>query len=136
VLPAPTTARQAEDRLLVLVNRDRAAAGLPALTVDARLAEVARAHSDDMSEHDFVAHISPSTGSAVERVARVGLAPALLLENVGRAYSADDAESGFMASPGHRGNILDRRARFIGIGVAVGRETAGSVPLLVTQLMM
>ena len=29
-----------------------------------------------------------------------------------------------------------RRARFIGIGVAAGREMAGFVPLFVTQLMM
>ncbi len=136
VLPAPTTAKEAEARLLALVNRDRAAAGLPLLAFDARLGEAARAHSRDMAEHDFVAHISPTTGSAVERVARVGLTPDLLLENVGRAYSAEDAESGFMASPGHRGNILDRRARFIGIGVAAGAELAGSHPLFVTQLMM
>jgi uncharacterized protein YkwD len=133
---AQTTAQEAEARLLALLNRDRAAAGLPPLALDTRLAEAARAHSRDMADHDFVAHISPTTGSAVERVGRVGLAPDLLLVNVGRAYSAEDAESGFMASPGHRGNILDRRARFIGIGVAVGRELAGSVPLFVTQLMM
>jgi len=136
VLPTQTTAKEAEARLLALVNRDRASAGLSPLAIDARLAEAARAHSRDMADHDFVAHISPTTGSAVERVGRVGLTPDLLLENVGRAYSADDAESGFMASPGHRGNILDRRARFIGIGVAAGRDMAGSVPLFVTQLMM
>jgi uncharacterized protein YkwD len=89
-----------------------------------------------MAEHQFVAHVSPSTGSAAERVARAGLAPILLLENVGRAYSAEDAESGFMTSPGHRGNILDPRATRIGIGIAVGREINDMVPLLVTQLMM
>jgi uncharacterized protein YkwD len=136
VLPVTTTAAAAEHRLVALVNRDRAAAGLAALAIDARLAEAARAHSRDMAEHEFVAHISPTTGSLVDRVARVGLVPDLLLENVGRAYSAEDAERGFMSSPGHRGNILDRRARFIGIGVAAGRETSGSVPLFVTQLMM
>lgn len=136
VQPTVTSAKEAEARLLALVNRDRATAGLAPLALDARLAAAARAHSHDMADHDFVAHISPTTGSAVERVARVGLTPDLLLENVGRAYSAEDAESGFMASPGHRGNILDKRARFIGIGVAVGRELAGSVPLFVTQLMM
>ena len=32
--------------------------------IDARLAEAARAHSRDMADHDFVAHISPTTGSA------------------------------------------------------------------------
>jgi uncharacterized protein YkwD len=136
VRPAPMTVAQAEARLLALVNRDRATAHLAPLALDARLSEIARAHSGDMAAHGFVAHVSPGTGSAADRVARVGLAPQLLLENVGRAYSADDAESGFMASPGHRGNILDGRATRIGIGIAVGPELAGTVPLLVTQLMM
>ena len=136
VRPAATTVPEAEARLLSLVNRDRASAGLPPLAPDARLSEVARAHSREMAEHDLVAHVSPTTGSAVDRVARVGLAPALLLENVGRAYSADDAEGGFMASPGHRGNVLDRRATRIGVGVAIGRDLAGATPLFVTQLMM
>jgi uncharacterized protein YkwD len=136
VRPITMTVAEAEARLLSLVNRDRAAAGMPPLALDARLSEVARAHSRDMAAHDVVAHVSPTTGSAIDRVARVGLAPALLLENVGRAYSADDAESGFMASPGHRGNVLDRRATRIGLGVAVGHDLAGATPLFVTQLMM
>jgi uncharacterized protein YkwD len=136
VRPAATTVPEAETRLLSLVNRDRASAGLPPLALDARLSQVARAHSREMAEADFVAHVSPTTGSAIDRVARVGLVPALLLENVGRAYSAEDAESGFMASPGHRGNVLDRRATRIGVGVAVGRDLAGATPLFVTQLMM
>jgi uncharacterized protein YkwD len=136
VRPTPMTAAEAETRLLALVNRDRVAAHRKPLVLDARLSEIARAHSRDMAEHQFVAHVSPRTGSAAERVARAGLAPALLLENVGRAYSAEDAESGFMASPGHRGNILDVRATRIGIGIAIGREVNDMVPLLVTQLMM
>jgi uncharacterized protein YkwD len=136
VRPAAMTPAEAETRLLALVNRDRAAAHRPPLALDAKLSEIARAHSRDMAEHQFVAHVSPRTGSAAERVARAGLAPPLLLENVGRAYSAEDAESGFMASPGHRGNILDARATRIGIGIAIGREVNDMVPLLVTQLMM
>ena len=136
VRPAPMTAAEAETRLLALVNHDRAAAHRQPLVLDARLSEIARAHSRDMAEHQFVAHVSPRTGSAAERVARAGLKPALLLENVGRAYSPEDAESGFMASPGHRGNILDARATRIGIGIAIGREVNDMVPLLVTQLMM
>jgi uncharacterized protein YkwD len=136
VRPAPMTAAEAERRLLALVNHDRIAAHRPPLALDGKLSDIARAHSRDMAEHQFVAHVSPRTGSAAERVARAGLAPALLLENVGRAYSAEDAESGFMASPGHRGNILDARATRIGIGIAIGREVNDMVPLLVTQLMM
>jgi uncharacterized protein YkwD len=127
---------EVERRLLDLVNRDRVAAGLPQVTLDGKLSEIARAHSDDMATHDYVAHVSPTTGTVLDRARRAGLQPLLILENVGRAYSPDEAETGFMSSPGHRGNILDRRATRIGIGVAVGKPVTGTNPLFVTQLLM
>ena len=117
------------------MNRDRARAGLPALMVDPRLTAIARAHSQDMADHDFVGHVSPRTGTAMDRVRRAGLRPELVLENVGRAYGASEAESGFLASPGHRGNLLDPHARRLGVGVVFGREVTGTRPMFVTQLM-
>ena len=125
----------AERELVALVNRDRARAGLPALIVDPRLTAIARAHSQDMADHDFVGHVSPRTGTAMDRVRRAGLRPELVLENVGRAYGASEAESGFLASPGHRGNLLDPHARRVGVGVVFGREVTGTRPMFVTQLM-
>jgi uncharacterized protein YkwD len=125
----------AERELVGLVNRDRARAGLPALVLDPRLSAIARAHSQDMADHDFVGHVSPRTGTAMDRVRRGGLRPELVLENVGRAYGASEAESGFLASPGHRGNLLDPHARRLGVGVVFGREVTGTRPMFVTQLM-
>ena len=125
----------AERELVDLVNRDRARAGLPVLVADARLTAIARAHSQDMADHDFVGHVSPRTGTAMDRVRRAGLRPELVLENVGRAYGAAEAESGFLASPGHRGNLLDPQARRLGVGVVFGREVTGTRPMFVTQLM-
>ena len=131
----PADPEAAERELIALVNRDRARAGLPALIVDPRLTAIARAHSQDMAEHDFVGHVSPRTGTAMDRVRRGGLRPELVLENVGRAYGASEAESGFLASPGHRGNLLDPHARRLGVGVVFGREVTGTRPMFVTQLM-
>ncbi len=54
----------AERRLLALINRDRMVAHLPALAWDERVADVARAHSEEMRRTKIVAHISPTTGSA------------------------------------------------------------------------
>jgi hypothetical protein len=92
----------AEKRMVDLLNRDRAAANLPALTLDRQLSDVARAHSAEMAEHDVVSHNSPRTGTTLDRVHHAGLNPELVSENVGRAYTAEQAETGFMASPGHR----------------------------------
>ena len=132
--PAVATPEQVEDSLVALIGRDRQRAGLGPVVRDARLTEIARAHSRDMATHEFVAHVSPRSGSAMDRVRSAGLAPELLLENVGRAYSAEEAESGFLSSPGHRGNVLDPHARRVGIGVAFGSPVTGTTPMFVTQL--
>lgn len=125
----------AEQEIVALVNRDRAHAGLSPVTVDARLAAIARAHCQDMVDHDFVGHVSKRTGNAADRVRRAGLSPELLFENVARAYSSIGAESGFLGSPGHRGNMLDPRARRIGVGVVFGPLVSGARPLFVTELL-
>ena len=99
---------------------------------------MARAHSADMLAHGFVGHISPTTGSAADRLRRAHIDAARILENVARAYSPGEAERGLMASPGHRANVLDREATHLGIGVAVGppQKDGGATALLVTQLFI
>jgi uncharacterized protein YkwD len=126
----------AEDRLIALVNQDRQRHGLSPLHVDARLADVARKHSHDMRETGVVAHISPTTGSAADRVRTGGIRSSLVLENVARAYGVVEAEEGLMNSPGHRANILSRDATQMGIGVAQGAVVAGRRELFVTQLFI
>ena len=65
---------------------------------------------------------------------RAGLAPTFISENVGRGYSPEEAEQGFMSSPGHRANIVDPRPRRVGIGIVFGATVTGTAPLFVTQL--
>ncbi len=132
----PWTVAEAEARMLEIVNRDRRTARLGPVSLDRKLSDVARAHSQDMVEHDFVGHVSPSTGDAMDRARRAGLAPLLLLENIGRAYAPDEVQAGLMQSPGHRANILDPRVTRIGIGIAIGTQVTGTSPLLVTQLFI
>jgi uncharacterized protein YkwD len=126
------TPAQAEQVVLRLLNADRARAGLGPLAWDDALAGVARGHSLDMAAHGFFGHVSPTTGSAADRMRRAGVDAMLILENVARAFTPGEAERGLMNSPGHRANILNRDATHVGVGVAFdgssGRE------LLVTQL--
>jgi uncharacterized protein YkwD len=132
---AITTSAQAEARLADLVNRDRVAAGLPALSNDTRLAAVARAHSEEMAKSGIVAHISPRTGSAADRVRRASITASVVLENVARAYGISEAEEGLMDSPGHRANILSDQVNSFGMGVVFGEEATGHRrELFVTQL--
>jgi uncharacterized protein YkwD len=134
VRPVAVSAEEAEQRLLVLMNRDRKIAGVAPLVADDKLTAIARAHTHDMVDHDFVGHVSPRTGNTVDRVHHAGLAPTFISENVGRGYTVDEAEQGFMASPGHRANIVDAHAVRVGIGIVFGAPATGLRPLFVTQL--
>jgi len=127
---------EAEAQVLEQLDRDRKVHGLPALVRDPRLAQIARHYSREMAETGEVAHYSRHTGSIIDRVAAAGISPAptFIAENVGKARSPTDAERGFMASPGHRDNILHRSLTHVGVGVAIGRAEAGTVSLYFTQV--
>lgn len=129
-----TSVAAAEARLLELLNRDRGLAGLPALVADPAVAAVARAHSEDMARSGFVGHVSPTTGSALDRVTAAGLRTSVVLENIARAYGPVEAQAGLMNSPGHRANALSRVATHVGVGVTLGDEVAGRRELYVTMV--
>jgi uncharacterized protein YkwD len=131
-----TNAAEAEAALFRMVQADRARAGLPALTADPALSQVARAHSEDMVRHNFFGHVSPRTGSAADRIKVAHLPAQLVLENVARAYSPGEAERGLMDSPGHRANLLNKDVDRLGIGVALGDGADGPRELFVTQLFI
>lgn len=126
--------QEAEERMLVLVNRDRAKHGLSPLQIDERVANVARAHSTEMHATGVVAHVSPTTGSAADRVKAASIGTSVVLENVARAYGVGEAEEGLMNSPGHRANLLSKQVTHIGIGIVFGEEVAGRREMFVTQV--
>jgi len=134
---SPASPAAIEQQILVLLNRDRAVSGVPPLVSDVRLAEVARRYSQEMASRREVAHLSQSSGSAVDRIRAAGITPAptVVAENVGQDYSAEGSEQGFMTSPGHRANILSSAVTHVGIGVALGAHPDGDMtPIFVTQL--
>ena len=94
---------------------------------------VALAHSTDMRDSGFVGHTSKNTGTAAERVQRAGLRVAMVLENVGRGYSAEGVHRGLMDSPGHRQNIVSADVNHVGIGVVEVAEGEGRA-YLVTEV--
>ena len=122
--PAPAPAAVpanlgAEDQVLALVNIQRAAAGCGALSGDAALASVARAHSADMRDRGFFSHTNPDGLDPFARAVAAGLDARA--ENI--AYGQPDPASvmdSWMNSPGHRANILDCSLTRLGVGMAEG----------------
>lgn len=124
-----------ERRLLELVAAERVRAGAPPLSVEPRLVAIARAHGQDMREHGFVGHTSPTTGTAADRVARAGVRTGLVLENVGRGYTPEEVHQSLLDSPGHRANVVSADATHLGVG-AVIEEEGGRAAYLATELFV
>lgn len=106
-----------ERQMWRLVNRDRAKHHLKPLILDARMSAVARAHSRDMREHNFVGHRSNRTGTVKDRFFNARIAASKIAENVALHSSVTGAEAALMKSPGHRKNLLNPDYTHIGIGI-------------------
>ncbi len=113
-VPASASVPSFESKLLSLTNADRARHGLAPLQSSSTLVSIARAWSNHMAATGQLAH-NPSLASQVSGWSSLG-------ENAAVAASATQAESLFMASAGHRANILNRSYNKVGIGVTVGKN--------------
>jgi uncharacterized protein YkwD len=119
-------------RLFALLNDARRAANVPPLKEHTGLAEVARAHSDDMVGAGFFGHVSPVNGDPATRVRRKGLGFVLIAENVGRGSTADEVNTMLLDSPGHRANALDANLTHVGIGVVIDQR-GGHAQIVATE---
>ncbi len=132
----PETVGQAQviDATLCLVNGQRTSRGLGALTRNGRLDAAARRHSSDMVERRYFAHRSPEGRQPADRIRAAGYLTSATAWVVGEnlAWGTYDRATpraivkAWMGSPGHRANMLDRRYREIGLGVAAGNPVLGN----------
>lgn len=119
---------ESETQLVTLHNQARAAAGLPALKVDAELRDVARWRSRDMIERNYFSHtILGTTEKVFAELGRRGYCYKVAGENIGwNTYPDDTATAAihemFMGSSGHRANILGTGWDVIGIGAYKGAD--------------
>jgi uncharacterized protein YkwD len=115
-----------EEEILGQVNRIRAEHGLNALVPNPRLQEVAAQYSRQMAALHFFSHIGPDGLDVVGRLENDGVkAFKSAGENIffGQDLSTalvSTAIQGWMASPGHRRNMLSSNYQETGIGVAAG----------------
>jgi uncharacterized protein YkwD len=114
-----TTLSQDERTLLDAVNDVRAAHNLRPLRVDAALVRAARDYSTTLIRRDIFTH-----GSLGPRLAGYGVRGPIYGENLawgkGERATARGIVRGWMASPGHRANLLRPGWSRIGIGSRVG----------------
>jgi hypothetical protein len=118
-LPVPVAPAQAatpaqdEQDFLTRMNADRRAHGLAPLAWDSKLAPTSRSWSAHMASRGELSH-DPDLGGTVARVEPRWRAAG---ENVGVGPSVSGLHNAFMASSGHRANILKPAYNRVGIGV-------------------
>ncbi|HEX6293308.1 MAG TPA: CAP domain-containing protein [Herpetosiphonaceae bacterium] len=104
-------------RIVELVNLRRREAGLAPLTVHATLAACAQQYSAVQARQGAINHTGPDGSNPGQRLTRCGYRWRHYGENLAAGYvSAEEVVAAWMASPGHRRNILNGKVREIGLG--------------------
>jgi len=105
-----------------LINQERTSRMLAPLRVSPTLECIAQWHTDDMKRNNYFSHTGLSGSTPHSRwfqatgVSRCGIG-----ENLAGGYRTPQAVfDGWMASPGHRENLLNPRHRWLGIGLTAG----------------
>lgn len=108
--------------IISLTNIQRAAKGLAPLTENAKLNSAAKAKVVDMFARQYFAHDSPQGIDAGDLAERADYKFIRIGENLALGNFANDQEllQGWMDSPGHRANILDKGFQEIGVAVKQG----------------
>ena len=122
-LGPPAAALGPEDRVVELVNAERARFGLAPLARQAQLSAAAGEYATAMASFDFFSH-SGFDGSSVQArgEAHGYLAWTFLGENLAAGQeSPERVVRAWMASPTHRANVLSTQACEVGVGRATAR---------------
>lgn len=119
VIPAVDDIRTLEKEVIRLVNIERAKVGLKPLSENVYLSKVARIKSQDMINKGYFSHYSPTYGSPFDMMKKFGISYTAAGENIAMGQrTPKEVMDAWMASSGHRRNILSPTFTQIGVGVA------------------
>ena len=127
------------------INRVRQEQGLKPLIYTERYISVARAHSQDMIDRNYLEHKNPEGEMPWDRVKKVNLSyGAKMSENIHQENRKSDSpeeiakttvDSWLNSKEGHRENMLDSKWSQTSIGVAVSKEPeVGRYKVIVSAL--
>jgi uncharacterized protein YkwD len=115
-------------QLQTLINDERTAAGLPALTVSEQLTAAAQAHAQDMLCNDYLSHIAPDGSTPEQRVEAAGYNASLVLETLYALHPAygGNPQSAFdwwMNDPESQADVLNANTTEVGIAYVTADES-------------
>jgi uncharacterized protein YkwD len=115
----------AAQTLVAAMNRERTARGLRPLRLNDRLSLAASDRIGDMFAKNYFAHVSPDGLQPFVWAEQRGYRYRLIGENLAVGYRGTAVVDGWMRSPGHRENILQRGFDEVGIAIADGAPKRG-----------
>jgi uncharacterized protein YkwD len=127
LVPTADNLQRVERALLCEINQNRASSGLESLTRSAKLDRSALFHSDEMVRYHFLGHEAAGRPSLLARIRGygyfAGASDGLYSENVGAGPGSNGTArslmDAWMASPGHRANLLSAQFRDVGIAAVL-----------------
>jgi uncharacterized protein YkwD len=121
--PPPPVVHVADVQSAVVstANQQRSQAGRGSLVVDSRLTAAAQRHSDDMARRTTMTHSGGDGTDGGQRIRSAGYRWSTWAENVAAGQTtAAEVMSAWLASPGHRANILNKGVAHIGVAATKG----------------
>lgn len=123
LVPVSFAAQKLSDNERILfdaANNERAERSLPALHWDESLAAAARKHAHRMAFYNILEHQLSGEPDLKARLTEAGARFSMIAENIAVAPNSETIHTGWMNSPGHRGNILNPRLTAVGIAAVRG----------------
>jgi serine protease len=103
----PTPDSDWEARVVQLINSERVDRGKPRLSIDSRLVQAARRHSQDMADNNIFSHYGSDGSSPFDRIRAAGYRFRMASEAIGGGYgSPEQVVEAWMNSPLHRSILL------------------------------
>lgn len=98
-----------------LVNKERAKAGLSALTIDSKVEKAALVRAKEIQSS--FSHTRPNGSTFVTALKEAGVSYNGAGENIAWGQKTpEEVVTAWMNSPGHRANILNKNFKYIGVG--------------------
>lgn len=129
VKQAETTAEI--NQMVRLTNQARAQRGLTPYLLNPVLSQVAQSHVNDIIASGRLGHVGSDGSRAPERVRRAGYVAAVVSENWVYSRTMQKAFSWWMSDPPHFQNLMSRRFKEIGVGMATHPSGWGEVWVMV-----
>jgi len=120
-----TENRGFEAEVIALVNQFREENGIRVLAEQSQLTQAARLHSQDMACNQFFSHLSPTSGTLLDRIAGQDYEYSAAAENIAAGYiTPAEVVEGWMDSLGHRTNLLNPQYTQVGVGYTFVADSA------------